>query len=553
MTQGYTKGVPIDTDATLGTDSDQLVPSQKAVKTYVDVTIAGNALPVTATANQVLLSQSLAAPVWSTATFPGTATNANRFIQADGTNWTESSETLILGGNFEMSGAFTFTGTVTGNTAVTYPTSGTLATLAGSETLSNKTFVAPILGTPTSGTLTNCTGLPVGGISGLGAGIATWLATPSSANLAAAVTDETGSGALVFATSPTLVTPALGTPTSGTLTNCTGLPVAGGGTGNASTTAYAVQCGGTTATGAHQAVSGVGTSGQILTSQGAGALPVWSDAAGGGNSSLDVTQASHGFAVNDIIRLSGATTYTKAQADSAANAEVVGIVTAVAGVNDFTVQQSGYVTGLSGLTANTVYFLSEGTAGLLTATEPTSVGDVSKPVLLSDSTTSGWILPYRGNINQVSSGGKVVQVVHAQDTAAATGTTTMPFDDTIPQNTEGDEYETLAITPTNSSNKLYIEFVGQFANSAINNLGVALFQDSTAGALASTFCFIPSANAIVTAVLRYEMTAGTASSTTFKIRAGGGAAGTTTFNGASGTRRYGGVFTSALTITEVEA
>lgn len=88
---------------------------------------------------------------------------------------------------------------------------------------SSLTLTTPNIGTPSAGTLTNCTGLPIStGVSGLGTGVATFLATPSSANLASAVTDETGSGALVFATSPTLVTPALGTPASGNLANCTG-------------------------------------------------------------------------------------------------------------------------------------------------------------------------------------------------------------------------------------------------------------------------------------------------------------------------------------------
>lgn len=62
----------------------------------------------------------------------------------------------------------------------------------------------------------------VGNITGIPADVSTFLATPSSANLASAMTDETGTTNLAFATSPTLVTPALGTPASGVLTNCTG-------------------------------------------------------------------------------------------------------------------------------------------------------------------------------------------------------------------------------------------------------------------------------------------------------------------------------------------
>ena len=90
---------------------------------------------------------------------------------------------------------------------------GTTKKLTNVLLFTNTQLVTPKLGTPQSGTLTNCTGLPVAtGISGLGTGVATFLATPTSANLKAAVTDETGSGALVFATSPTLTTPTITNP-----------------------------------------------------------------------------------------------------------------------------------------------------------------------------------------------------------------------------------------------------------------------------------------------------------------------------------------------------
>lgn len=135
-----------------------------------------------------------------------------------------------------------------------------------------------------------------------------------------------------------------------------------------------------------------------------------------------ITQASHGFVAGDVLRLSG-TTYVKAQANSEANAEAVGIVSASVTSGIFRLVTHGKISGLTGLTAGTVYFLSQSSAGALTATEPTTVGQVSKPVLIADTTTSGWIFNMRGFIISVA-GGVEDPIFHA----FGTPTTAFDFD-----------------------------------------------------------------------------------------------------------------------------
>ena len=152
----------------------------------------------------------------------------------------------------------------------------------------------------------------------------------------------------------------------------------------------------------------------------------------------------------------------------------------------------------------------------------------------------------------LTSVGKVVQEVNTQTGAVATGTTAMALDDTIPQNTEGTEFMTLAITPTSSSNILVIKvIIGAWGLSTATVGGAALFQDSTANALAGVPVQVAGANSAYNPIVfSHRMTAGTTSSTTFKVRAGGSGGNTFTFNGTGGTRLYGGVIPSSITITE---
>jgi hypothetical protein len=146
---------------------------------------------------------------------------------------------------------------------------------------------------------------------------------------------------------------------------------------------------------------------------------------------------------------------------------------------------------------------------------------------------------------------KIVQVVNTETGAVNSGSTIIPYDDTIPQNTEGDEFMTLAITPTNASNKLKIEVVAWLSPSVARFVTAALFQDSTANALAAMSQYESFGTGMKCVSFTHYMTAGTTSSTTFKVRGGCDTSGTTTFNGQSAGRKLGGVAASSITITEI--
>lgn len=153
-----------------------------------------------------------------------------------------------------------------------------------------------------------------------------------------------------------------------------------------------------------------------------------------------------------------------------------------------------------------------------------------------------WVIP----------AGAVVQVKTSNTAACTTGTTLIPFDDTIPQNTEGDEYLTCAITPANAANILHIRAILHASVSVADVIHMALFRDATANALAVSSFWEPTDTGNVPLVLDFYVVAGSTAATTFKLRAGPTTAlRTLTVNGVSGARKFGGVLVSQLVITEV--
>jgi len=227
-------------------------------------------------------------PGFTTAAYPSTAGTSGTMMRSNGTNWANSTstfaDTYAINTILYNSSANTVVGLATANSAVLVTSAGGIPSL--STTLPNIN-----IGTPTAGVLTNCTGLPVGSITGLGTGVATALAV----NVGSAGAFVTFNG-------------ALGTPSSGTLTNCTGLPISSGitGLGTGVATALAVNVGSAGAFVTFNGALGTPSSGVLTNCTG---LPV----VGGGTglSSLSQGDLIYGSAANTFSILSKDTNTTR--------------------------------------------------------------------------------------------------------------------------------------------------------------------------------------------------------------------------------------------------
>jgi len=166
--------------------------------------------------------------------------------------------------------------------------------------------------------------------------------------------------------------------------------------------------------------------------------------------------------------------------------------------------------------------------------------------------TTGVSLVQDGTITPAKTTGQHVcaQIVTFQTGAVATGTTVIPFDNTVPQITEGTQFLSLSITPTNASSTLEITVSTQAAHSDLSGIATALFQDSGTNAIAAMVQLNSVVNGSASVNFTHFMASGTTLSTTFKVRVGAGGPGTLTFNGTSGSQILGGVMASRITIKE---
>ncbi len=207
------------------------------------------------------------------------------------------------------------------------------------------------------------------------------------------------------------------------------------------------------------------------------------------------------------------------------------------------------VTGLA--TANNGVLITSGTGvPSISSTIPSATQDnITRTGTITSGTWTGTTIAVANGGTGVTSSDPVIQKAYSIVLTAPTGSTTIPLDDTIPQNTEGTEFITCSITPKNAANILTIDVLLNFGSSASVVAIMALFQDSTASAIDASWITI-SANTEQQIRLRHKMAAGTTSATTFKVRLGPSTAATFTLNGAASSRYLGGVLSSSIHITE---
>lgn len=161
--------------------------------------------------------------------------------------------------------------------------------------------------------------------------------------------------------------------------------------------------------------------------------------------------------------------------------------------------------------------------------------------------TSVWLPPVTGG------SGSVVKTQTTVSQTTLTGTTLIPFDNTIPQNTEGTNFFSVVFTPTTTGNYIRVEATIFGAYSVAAHVIAALFQDSTANALTAISMQTTTTNQDVHLTLVYQFIAASTASTTLKLNVGGSTAGTFTLNGNSGASIFGGVATSSFRVTEIKA
>lgn len=204
-------------------------------------------------------------------------------------------------------------------------------------------------------------------------------------------------------------------------------------------------------------------------------------------------------------------------------------------------------------TTDAMIFLANGAEDMrITSAGRVGIGTNAPGQLLTvagtiESTTGGVKFP-DGTTQTTAS--KILQQVSASSSAYASGTTTTPADDTIPQNTEGTEFLTVTITPKSASSNLLIQVNANLAANVNGTLTSALFRDSTADAIAAQGQYLL-ANELFVSVISVIVAASSTSATTFKFRCGSNNAGTLGMNGVSGSRLYGGKAMSTITVTEI--